>query len=128
MGTNYYWYEKEPCACCGREFEPIHIGKSSYGWHFALHVDDETKSLDDWKKRFDIQGSFIKNEYGEKIEKNEMIDNITNRFMDKPIKDMNWLKQNKAKKGINGLARCIVDGVHCVGTEGTYDYITGEFS
>ncbi len=25
MGTNFYWYEKPPCECCKREYEPKHI-------------------------------------------------------------------------------------------------------
>ena len=57
MGTNYYWQESEPCAACGRGYEQVHVGKSSAGWCFSLHVsnhcvdrapeDQPAASLDD---------------------------------------------------------------------------------
>lgn len=50
MGTNYYLHTKPDCECCGRGFEPLHIGKSSGGWCFSLHVmpEDNINTLDDW--------------------------------------------------------------------------------
>jgi len=57
LGTNYYWQESEPCAACGRGYEQVHVGKSSAGWCFSLHVsnhcvdrapeDQPAASLDD---------------------------------------------------------------------------------
>ena len=36
---------------------------------------------------------------------------------------------NYAEPGPNGLVRAKINGVHCIGHgEGTWDYITGEFS
>lgn len=40
MGTNYYLHSQDPCEHCGRSYPELHIGKSSAGWVFALHVGD----------------------------------------------------------------------------------------
>lgn len=37
MGTNYYAHFN-PCPCCGRGDEPIHVGKSSSGWAFSFRA------------------------------------------------------------------------------------------
>lgn len=109
MGTNYYLHEKPDCECCGRPFEPLHIGKSSGGWCFALHVmpEDGINSLADWQERWNKPGAFIRNEYGETVSVQDMEDVITNRPMD--------TKRH--------------DDRYCVGHgPGTWDYINGEFS
>ena len=114
MGTNYYWYEKADCECCGRPFEPIHIGKSSGGWCFSLHIypDDNIHTLDDWKSLWYKPGSFIRNEYGEKILIEEMLKTITER---------SWRGRDPMRHE--------VDGCYCIGHgPGTYDYLIGEFS
>lgn len=114
MGTNYFMYQKSDCECCGRPFEPLHIGKSSGGWCFSLHVmpEDNINTLDDWRALWNKPGAFIRNEYGERISIEEMEKTITQR---------SW----------NGSTpkRHEIDGIHCVGCgAGTWDYITGEFS
>jgi len=50
MGMNYYVEEKPACECCGCKYEQIHIGKSSAGWCFSLHVIPEMglNNLEDW--------------------------------------------------------------------------------
>ncbi len=111
MGTNFYLYSK-PCKCCGRSDEPLHIGKSSAGWAFALHVYPEKgiNNLEDWKQIFKNADKIIVSEYGDEKTYDEMIDKITNRSHPR------------------GLNRSYVDGRHCIGNgEGTYDYIIGEF-
>lgn len=113
MGTNYYLHTKPACECCGRPYEPLHIGKSSYGWRFALHVIPEMNlnSLDDWKKLWNIPGSVICDEYGNDFSAFHMEDIITNR----ELSDGRKLRRHK-------------DG-HCMGHgEGSWDYIVGEFS
>lgn len=113
MGTNYYLHEKPACECCGREYEALHIGKSSGGWCFSLHVIPEVgiNSLDDWRARWSAPGVHIQDEYGSRIEAAEMEAIITER------------------SSPYGLRRHGVDDRHCVGQgEGTWDYITGEFS
>ena len=112
MGTNYYFYEKEPCEYCGRHYDPIHIGKSSAGWAFGMHVDPDMgiNNIDDWEERWEQPGSYIMNEYGEEITVNEMKDVIKNRTWE------------------GGLYRHEIDNRHCCGHgEGTWDYILGEF-
>ena len=133
MGTNYYWYEKEPCECCGREFgDGLHIGKSSAGWYFSLHIypEDNINSLVDWAARFLQKGSHIVNEYNETITADKMIDIITERSC-LPLKKRSaeWYRENHAHAGFNGLVAHDVDGRHCVGNgDGTWDYIVGDFS
>ena len=139
MGMNYYLTES-PCPTCGRGDEELHIGKSSCGWHFSLHVIPERglNSLADWKRLFRKKGVVIKNEDGTKVSKVEMLDQITNRKIKrckatfpsayyKSEQDM--MEKNSAVKGLNNLWRHKFDGNHCVGHgEGTWDLITGEFS
>lgn len=132
MGTNYYWYSEAKCPCCGRESEPLHIGKSSGGWCFSLHVipEDGINDLGDWVILFDKEGSYIQDEYGDVVNTIDMIQNITQRsWLDREYVNPDWYKQNGAVVGPHGLARHAIDGHHCIGHgDGTYDYIVGEFS
>lgn len=140
MGTNYYLKNSKPEI---GEWSGIHIGKSSAGWCFALHVIPELNinSLEDWLFLFDIDKYQIENEYSDRISKEEMIENICNRSNDKPelplyYKDWEeFLEQNHAEFGPSNLFRAKVDfgrlGRHGVCTshgEGTFDLIIGEFS
>lgn len=114
MGTNYYLHEKPDCESCGRSFEPIHIGKSIGGWCFSLHVmpEDGINTLDDWRALWGKPGSFVRNEYGEKVPIDELEGIITDR-----------------KWGDRPLRRHDLDGRHCIGHgPGTWDYIVGVFS
>lgn len=65
MGTNYYWYERPACPTCGRRDEPLHVGKSSAGWVFALRIYPELgiHDLDDWRERWRRPGSELRDEY-----------------------------------------------------------------
>lgn len=132
MGTNYYLHKKPACECCGRSFEPLHIGKSSGGWCFTLHVipEDNINDLDDWRTRWNVPGAFIRNEYGEKVSISDMEDIITKRSWAKvPSEGAAWYTANHAEPGSNNLARHLVDGRHCVKHgAGTWDCVTGEFS
>ena len=80
MGTNYYWHQKQEDSCptCGHApaHEPVHIGKSSFGWVFALHVypagidGDRTArihDLDDWRHIWRDREGTIVDEYGEEV-------------------------------------------------------------
>lgn len=137
MGTNFYWYERPPCPHCGRDFKAIHIGKSSAGWCFSLHVDAELgiNSLDDWRAKFAVPGSWIKNEYDETVSVDEMLRCITERgprdTEKMPYGYSSWemfYEANGTMPGPNGMLRHRIDR-HCVGHgEGTWDLIPGEFS
>lgn len=154
MGANFYWKkeQKSPCECCGRPYvqEVIHIGKSSLGWCFSLHVTEDIQSLDDWKKVWETQAGFIENEYGDRVSVEDLLDRITNRSgrnrFDEPLEDCyiefylsgslerysweDFHRKNHSEPGPNGLLRHkIQEPGHCVGHgEGTWDLIAGEFS
>jgi hypothetical protein len=129
MGTNYYWHEREPCQTCGRRDEPLHIGKSSVGWVFALHImpDDGINDLPDWEARWD-RGR-IEDEYGRALSPDEMRNIITGRQgAHAQAMTPAWLRENSAEHGPNGLARARIDH-HCVGHgSGTWDLHRGDFS
>ncbi len=135
MGTNYY-LENDVCSCCNRAKDTMHIGKSSMGWCFSLHVfteeEDGPTNLEEWINMFSAIDTIIKNEYGDTISSTEMVSIICDRgsFVSptKPKNDI-WFKNNYAEPGPNGLTRSKIDGIHCIGHgTGTWDYITGEFS
>lgn len=107
MGTNFYLYEKPTCKCCNRPYEPIHIGKSSAGWAFALHVipSKNINTLEDWIQLWSLPGAYIENEYGEQITTKAMYNIITNRVFSHRSTD------ELARRG-----------------PGSWDYILGDFS
>lgn len=131
MGTNYYLHEQEPCECCKRPFPELHIGKSSAGWCFSLHVipEEGINSLTDWIERWSKPGVYIVDEYGQRIDTASMLDTITKRSWKSrhPWTDHDYA-MNHAVKGPHGLARHRI-GPHCLGHgDTTYDLIPGEFS
>ncbi len=142
MGTNYYLHKKADCECCGRPYDFLHIGKSSGGWCFSLHVipDENINTLDDWRNLWGAPGAYIRNEYGEKLSISDMELIITARLGGAPFDDRYWENEyytdegdfhykNKSQRGPNNLLRHQNDGRHCVGHgDGTWDYIAGEFS
>lgn len=142
MGTNYYLHQKPDCECCGRSYEPLHIGKSSGGWCFSLHVmpEDGIHTLDDWRALWSAPGAYIRNEYGERVSSEELERIITERRNDRGWDDRQWSIMgygseanfhlyNHSERGPFGLLRHKIDGRHCIGHgEGTWDYIVGEFS
>jgi hypothetical protein len=114
MGTNYYLHVG-CCEKCGRGEDKLHIGKSSAGWCFSLHVDEDggIKSLADWERLWSQPGTRIMDEYGDVI----------------PVEQMRRTILERKWAGPDGLRRHPVDGQHCVGAgDGTYDLITGWFS
>lgn len=147
MGTNYYWYEKAACPCCKRPFEPLHIGKSSAGWCFSLHIYPEKNinNLDDWKLLLNQSESYILDEYNIPISFSEMVETITNRVgvidwenvNDKYFQELygdytseaNFHATNSSQRGPNGLLRHRISPYHYIGHgKGTWDYIISDFS
>lgn len=136
MGTNYYHHKevKPACECCkrGPDVEVRHIGKSSAGWCFSLHVipEDGITCLEDWEARWSEPGTWIEDEYGRQISAEQMREVIAQRSWKWTggALEGKWLRDNHALPGPNGLVRHAL-GWHCIGHgEGTWDYIVGEFS
>lgn len=148
MGTNYYLHIPEKnCPMCGHnESTVLHIGKSSGGWCFALHIIPERglKNLNDWRDLWEQHG-IVKDEYGNHVSAEKLERIITERTWGPkdgqegqtewrllhPKPDESFLAANYAERGPRGLVRAKIDGVHCVGhadNAGTWDYIQGEFN
>ncbi len=136
MGTNYYMLNgRPPCPTCGHDSsEERHIGKSSMGWVFTLHVypDENIKTLQDWIVLLCTPGVRIRDEYGKLVELGDLLKTIAGRRGMKADEDdfrPSFLRDNHATPGPFGLLRSQIDGHHCIGHgEGTWDYNVGEFS
>jgi hypothetical protein len=139
MGTNYYLHRNK-CSHCGRTDEPLHIGKSSAGWHFALRVDGKIRDIEDWIVKFYVCGKISRhcdNDPIIKISIEEMLDTIFNRSniigWDNSARygamtESTFHQKNDSERGLNNLLRHRI-GRHCVGHgDWPYDYIPGEFS
>lgn len=116
MGTNYY--AQRP----GRD--PLHIGKSTYGWHFALHSipKEDLTSLAAWKCVLPMLK--ITDEYDCVIPYAEMVAIICERrWKEDPISPLKRTL-NDARQGLNGLLACKSSAP----TGGTWDMVEGEFS
>lgn len=117
MGTNYYWRTGNgECPTCGHvDQEDLHIGKSSFGWVFSLHVTPELRTLDDWKEFFKISEGKIVDEYENEISLEGLMKIIMER-------------DAYVAKDDTELRRHFVDGVFCTGHgEGSWDYLSGYF-
>jgi len=156
MGTNYYLVYNEKidsiCPCCEHKTtkdKELHLGKSSNGWTFALHVYPE-QGIHTWGDvlyealQATGKGGWIKDEYGTEVEIDMFVDIVTERGSDNTIDEVveknnrlgfstvesvrYCLAYNMAVRGPNNLLRCKI-GNGCIGHgDGTYDYIVGEFS
>jgi len=137
MGCNYYWR-------LNPEDEPLHIGKSSGGWCFMLHVIPEKgiNSLDDWGKLLLQHDSQVTDEYGRTVTIGDLLKIITERSWfngefpeNPPAGNETWghfHDANYSQFGPRGLLRFRISHIaRCVGhapDNGTYDLITGDFS
>lgn len=141
MGTNYYLHSPK-CEHCGHTEKPLHIGKSSGGWCFSIHVipEEYINNLNVWRSLWEMPGRWIENEYGERIPIDEMEEIITQRSWQPDFDSRKWNSMNcyrdeahfhelnNSERGPNNLLRHKI-GPHCAGHgEGTWDYINGEFS
>ena len=136
MGTNYYAVSPEnTCEHCGRydTQDRQHIGKSSAGWCFSLHVIPELSlnSLEDWQKLLKQRHIVIEDEYGSILSYEELMKKITERRRPDDGQTR-WsdvdFRRNGAEPGPGNLARHSL-GAHCIGHgDGTWDLITGDFS
>jgi hypothetical protein len=129
MGMNYY--ASRVCASCNHD-DRLHIGKSSRGWCFSLHVIPERglNSLGDWET-FLENGWSIVDESDVPRSLYELMQTITERSFHREadVTDEWMLRLSHAECGPNGLVRFTIDGVHCIGHgEGTWDLVVGDFS
>ncbi len=123
MGTNYNWYP-------ANDSPVLHIGKSSGGWCFSLHVTAEITSLEDWKRVFLFPGH-IESEYVERIPVPEMLHIITERRLAHPITDAELCDHQRhgdVIRGPNGLLRHGINQWCCGHGPGTWDLMPGDFS
>jgi hypothetical protein len=138
MGTNFYLH-KNACQHCGRSDEPLHIGKSSVGWVFGLHVipEDGIADLADWERLWSESGAIIKDEYGGKISKESMLSWITERGRDEDVfshvpygyvSREEFHRMNESQDGPKGLLRRRLSRRVIGYGKGTWDLVTGEFS
>ena len=134
MGTNYY---------TKLDGEELHIGKSSGGWCFSLHVIPELgiNDLPDWIDFLTVNHYKIKNEYEEPVTLDELFGVITLRKgrhnFDELLPEsllrwyQNWEdfhERNHSEPGPNGLLRHQL-GYGCVKQgSGTWDCIDRAFS
>lgn len=133
MGTNYY-LEGEKCAHCGQEMPDKprrHIGKSSFGWAFGLHVipDEGINDLWDWVALWDKPGASIVDEYGDAITPYEMLKSIVLKRREPATRDRPFdHAMNGSEDTFNGLVRAR-EGRYCEGHgHATWSKYKGEFS
>lgn len=123
MGTNYYYTTREELpderiTLAGHKVRVyknhrLHIGKSSAGWAFALHVypEDYPRNYDHWIDMLHDGGrGRIVDEYGEELTVEEMLAVILERG------DPGELRHHPK------------DGEHCIAQATTFDYCIGDFS
>lgn len=79
MGTNFYAHV-DPCGECGHAATVVHIGKSSRGWVFSLHVGgDAPEHLRGWTTFLKRKGVVIKDEYSRVVSLEDLLEIITKR-------------------------------------------------
>lgn len=140
MGMNYYLRpSRNPLRWFGNPYPfpswgnclKLHIGKSSAGWCFGLHIHPDLciNSLEGWKPW--LRRHRIEDETGRRVSYDALMETITDRsWRERPGHfTPEFLAQYHAKPGPNNLLRRQVDGVHCVcNGHGTWDLILGHFS
>ena len=139
MSTNYYAHIN-----LGGPVVKLHIGKSSFGWCFGLHVTDEIRSLDDWRKIWAQAFVTIVDECGDKITPEVMLATITQRShpsdhavtgllskigVTANVCDDAWYARNHATRGPKNLARQTHNAAPPPDPRNdTYTLISGDFS
>lgn len=140
MGTNYYSVKRGAETLSSDDFwtlydqggdDVLHIGKSSGGWCFSLHVIPERgiNDLWDWIAIVLDPDRIIIDEYRDTIEFNRLWSIITARSSSR---QSTWsaedYRRNCAEPGPNNLVRHVI-GHGCLGHGlGTWDCIEGRFS
>ena len=153
MSTNFY-LQKGACSHCGHMPEATHLGLSSGGWCFGLHVCPERginylPELIVWLnnelgylKQPPQEWPKIVDENGQVHTLGSFLETVTKRQSARRIgegwdgewwgflyqSEQHFHDSDHSLRGPSGLLRHRVDGVHCVGHgSGTWDLIVGEF-
>ena len=84
MGTNYY-LNTDYCPCCGHPRKKVHLGKSSYGWKFLFRKSKKVRDFESFCEF--IKTGSIENEYGEEVDKEDLLDLIDSEQTDKEHDD-----------------------------------------
>lgn len=143
MGTNYYvtipsggesLVEGLPRET-RHETDVLHVGKSSGGWYFTLRVyPGRVATLEDWLsllKRLTEIGGHIVDEYGDSHTLPVFTATMTDRTWHPVEHDAQFLAENFARKGRNGLLSHDPekDG-HATGSHPVHpvDYVAAAFS
>ena len=130
MGCNYYVQTRKPktYSSCNHteEEEMFHIGKSSYGWVFSLHVTDKIGTWD--KMQEFIYDKQIVDEYDRPIGFLEFKEIVLGRARDEEKVEL-FGSKDCFFDNETYLMRHVADGIHCVFNHHlTLDYIRGDFS
>ena len=143
MGTNYYaTVGGDPCKTCGHDPDACeyHIGKSSMGWVFSLHVEpddpDHPHTWAQWLKLLEQPGTTIEDEYGAPWTLEEFRSTVEKReraqgWETKPYGYNSWHdfhQANGSMEGPKGLLRGQLSSHVAAHGEGTWDLVTGSFS
>jgi hypothetical protein len=141
MSTNYYLSNPNGSK--------LHLGKSSVGWTFALHVypgrniNDLSQLIAHIELEKKDNESIIIDEYGTELTYHGFLEVVAKRYNPRIIKagwDSDWWSDfydseehfhqcNHSIRGPSGLFRRRVDNERCIGHGyGTWDYCVGEFS
>lgn len=108
MGTNYYLYKKgngEPFWERRLFSKELHIGKNSCGWNFLLHGYTRLgiNNPEDWDRLLTNDNYVIKNEYGEEVDSQELINLIYHKepyFKKEDFISPSTLRENEVKNGL----------------------------
>ena len=88
-------------------YHVLHIGKSSFGWHFSLCIYPTIgiNNLDDWNKVWSSSGCKIYTESDEEIPEEELMSYIVNRQYPGEIDEDKALKHNNEMAEKEGIGR-----------------------
>ena len=144
MGTNYYSVKRDIEHLVMMDFydlhercydldgnDVLHIGKSSSGWCFSLHVIPEQgiNSLQDWVKLFIDPERMIVDEYKNECDLIKIMGVITTRSRQNPDQwSQEEMDRNCAEPGPNNLVRHRLGRGCTAHGEGTWDLLEGHFS
>lgn len=88
MGMNYHTYAGNSCSHCGRGDEEVHLGKSSVGWDFSLHLHPEFYA--DWESMKQwLKGRTIKNEHEAVYTHEQFVEMVERKQKERPFAHKN---------------------------------------